>query len=191
MQEAREEVEQILADAKAQADGTRAQAEAEANARRDTILQRARREADALRDQTIAKAQMEAQTLKLGRREELLSRPFAEVRRQLASATQWQDYGQIARQLIREGVERLGGGEIVVRADEETRKVLDDETLEALGQELDARLLAGELLDKGTGVVLETPDGHRRYDNTLETRLTRMQDALRTPVYHILMGETA
>ena len=39
--------------------------------------------------------------------------------------------------------------------------------------------------------MLETPDGHRRYDNTLETRLARMKDDLRTPIYHILMGDAA
>ena len=45
-------------------------------------------------------------------------------------------------------------------------------------------------LEKGTGVVVETHDGHLQYDNTLETRLNRLQNLLRSPVYHLLMGET-
>ena len=59
-----------------------------------------------------------------------------------------------------------------------------------LEKDLAVQLELGEPLERGTGVVLVTADGHRRYDNTLETRLSRMQAALRTPVYHILMGET-
>jgi vacuolar-type H+-ATPase subunit E/Vma4 len=68
--------------------------------------------------------------------------------------------------------------------------MLDGQVLTDLGQELAVQLELGEPLERGTGVVIVTADGHRRYDNTLETRLDRMQAGLRTPVYHILMGDT-
>ena len=57
-------------------------------------------------------------------------------------------------------------------------------------QELAVKLELGEPLERGTGVVIVTDDEHRRYDSTLETRLSRMQASLRTPVYHILMEAT-
>jgi V/A-type H+-transporting ATPase subunit E len=183
------EAGQILADARTQAESIRRQAQTQADAERETILQRARQEAEALRDHTAAAARLEAQTLKLKRREQLLERAFAEARRQLAAAPQWPDYEQIVYRLVREAVERLGAAEVVVRADEETRRVLSDQALAKLGEELGVRLRSGEPLTRSSGAVVETPDGHRRYDNTLETRLARMRDVLRTPVYHILMGE--
>lgn len=189
--DARGEADQILADAQARAEDIRQQAQAQADTERETILQRARQEAGTLRSHAAAAAQLEAQTLKLKRREQLLERVFAEARQQLASALQWPDYEQIARHLVREAAKRLGADEVLVRADEGTRKVLEDDVLADLGEELGMHLRAGELLAQGTGVVLETPDEHRRYDNTLETRLARMQDGLRAPVYHILMGETS
>jgi V/A-type H+-transporting ATPase subunit E len=185
------EAGQILANARTQAEGIRRQAQTQADAEREAILQRARQEAKALREHTAAAAHLEAQTLKLKRREQLLERAFAEARRQLASASQWPDYEQIAHRLVREAVERLGAAEVVVRVDEETRRVLSDEALAELGEELGVRLRDGEPLTRSGGAVVETPDGHRRYDNTLETRLARMRESLRTPVYHILMGETA
>jgi len=195
--DAMEEADQMLADAQAKAEDIRAQAQAQANARRDEILQRAQQEAETLRSHAAAAAQLEAQTLRLKRREQLLERVFAEARRQLASAPQWPDYEQIARRLVREAVERLGADEVLVRADERTRKVLDDEVLADLGKSLPpvggtegGGLRTGAPLTQSTGAILETPDGHRRYDNTLETRLARMQDGLRAPVYHILRGET-
>jgi V/A-type H+-transporting ATPase subunit E len=190
MQDAREEVDQILDDAQARAESIRTQAEAEAGAERDTILQRARRDAEALQEQAIAAAQIEAQTLKLKRREQLLARVFTHVREQLAGAPQWPDYEQIARHLVREALEHLDTDHAVVRADAETSKTLTKDVLAGLASDLGVYLQPGEPLTSGTGIVLETPDGHRRYDNTLETRLARMQDMLRTPVYHILMGET-
>jgi vacuolar-type H+-ATPase subunit E/Vma4 len=48
--------------------------------------------------------------------------------------------------------------------------------------------IKGEL-KQGTGVIVQTEDGRLQYDNTLETRLSRLKNALRSPVYHILMGE--
>jgi V/A-type H+-transporting ATPase subunit E len=190
MTEATEEANTILAEAQAQAESINQQAQAQADAEREAILQRAREETETLRRHTVATAQLEAQTLRLKRREQLLERAFADARRQLGSVPQWPDYVQIARRLVREAVEQLGADELVVRADEETRRVLGDETLAEIGRELGVRLRVGEPLARSTGVVLETPDGHLRYDNTLETRLARVWDALRTPVFHALMGET-
>jgi vacuolar-type H+-ATPase subunit E/Vma4 len=184
------EAGQILADARAQAESIRSQAQTQADAERETILQRARQEAEVLREQTAATAHMEAQTLKLKRREQLLERAFSEARQQLASAPQWPDYEQIVHRLVCEAVEQLGADEVVVRADEETRRVLSDEALADLGKELGVRLRSGEPLTRSSGVVVETPDAHRRYDNRLETRLARMREGLRTLVYRILMGET-
>lgn len=189
MEDAASEAEQILADAHAQAEAIHAEAEAQANAERETRLQRARQTADGLRGQAVAAAQIEAQNLRLKRREQLLTRVFDEARRQLAEAPQWPDYPDIARRLAREAIEMLRADEVVLHADVVTGRLLDERVLDELGQELGIRLSVGAPLGDGTGVVAETADGHRRYDNTLEARLARMQDTLRAPVYRILAGE--
>lgn len=190
MDEAREEARQILADAEAQAGQIHQQAEAQANDEREAILQRAQREAEMLHSQAAATAQLEARTLKLKRREQLLERVFTSARQELATAPQWPDYEQVVRRLVREAVEHLGADEVVVRVDQETQKIINDDILAEIGQALGVQIYAGEPLSQSTGVELATPDGHRRYDNTLQTRLARKQDALRAPVYRILMGET-
>jgi V/A-type H+-transporting ATPase subunit E len=187
--DAKGETEHILDDARARAEGLHQQAEAQANAEREAILQRARQKAETLHSHAMAAAQLEAQTLKLKRREQLLEHIFASARQQLTSAPEWPDYEQIARHLVREAAERLGADEVLMHADEGTQEVLNDDVLADLGKELGVHLRAGEPLTQGTGLVLETPDGHRRYDNTLETRLARTQNTLRAPVYHILTGE--
>jgi vacuolar-type H+-ATPase subunit E/Vma4 len=95
----------------------------------------------------------------------------------------------VARHLVRDAVTHLGSDNVLVRADAETRKVLRPDVLAELATELGVYMRAGEPLSEGTGIVLETPDGHCRYDNRLDTRLARIQSALRTPVYRILVGE--
>jgi vacuolar-type H+-ATPase subunit E/Vma4 len=52
-----------------------------------------------------------------------------------------------------------------------------------------AKFAFGENLEEGTGVVVNAAGGKLHYDNTLETRLSRMQGSLRSSVYKVLMGE--
>jgi vacuolar-type H+-ATPase subunit E/Vma4 len=63
--------------------------------------------------------------------------------------------------------------------------------LDELSKELSGRFSFGGKLEEGTGVVVSASGGKLHYDNTLETRLSRLQGALRSAVYKVLMGESA
>jgi vacuolar-type H+-ATPase subunit E/Vma4 len=187
--EAKGEAQQIVESAQTQAQIIYQETESQVKNEGNALLERARKKADTLRSQAEASARIDAQTLKLQRREQLLAQVFDRAREQLASATQWQDYDQVAHQLVRDAVAHLGSDNVLVRADPQTQKVLTPSVLAELSTEIGVYMRPGEPLAEGTGIVLETPDGHCRYDNRLETRLARIQSALRTSVYRILTGE--
>ena len=189
IQEAQGEAQQIVEGAQTQAQIIYQEAESQVKAEGNVMLERARKKADALHSQAEASARIDAQTLKLKRREHLLTQVFDRAREQLASATQWPDYDQVARQMVRDAVEHLGSDNVLVRADPQTQKVLTPDVLAEMSTEIGVYMRPGEPLSEGTGIILETPDGHCRYDNRLETRLARIQSALRASVYHILTGE--
>ena len=113
-----------------------------------------------------------------------------EAHRQLSSLQQWSDYDRIALDLLREALANLHTDSALIQADKETLQYLTDEVLEKISKELNVKLQVKGSLNQGIGVVVETEDGRRRFDNTLEVRLDRMQDALRAPVYRLLVGET-
>ncbi|HOU14609.1 MAG TPA: V-type ATP synthase subunit E family protein [Anaerolineae bacterium] len=186
---AQQEAQVILDEAKAKADSIRKQAQADAAVESERIRQAAQQTATHHVAQAIARAQLEAQMLKLQRREQLLSRTFDKVREQLPLIPQHTDYRMIVQRLISEAVAHLGDEAFIVQADAVTNHVLDDAFLKDLAQTLNVHLERGAPLETGTGVVLSTANGHRRYDNTLETRLTRIQNDVRTTVFHILTGE--
>jgi vacuolar-type H+-ATPase subunit E/Vma4 len=188
--EARQDAAKITADTESRIESIKRQARGQAEEQRSAILKQAREKAERLRSQAVTSAQLEAQTLKLEHRESLLSKVMSEARRGLTGVKEWPDYVNVVCELIREGAGTLGADSLVIEADETTRGMLEGQVLTDLGQELAVQLELGEPLGRGTGVVIVTTDGHRRYDNTLETRLDRMQASLRTPVYHILMGDT-
>jgi V/A-type H+-transporting ATPase subunit E len=187
--EAEAEARQTLDDARARADGIRKAAEEQSETRRQEIVAQARREVEPLRSQAVASAQLQAQRLGLESREAMLNQVFSAAREALPSAADWPDYPEILCRLIREAGANLAADEISLHADAQTQQHLSDAFLAEMGEQLGAELRRGEVLDGATGIVAETPDGHRRYRNTLEARLQRLQESLRAPVYRLLRGE--
>ncbi len=190
MSEAHSEADQILAEARVKADAIRQSAQEQAEAVRKEVLARASLDAERSRRQIIATAQIKARSIQLESREKSLNNVFEAAQQQLSSVQQWSDYDKTAAGLLREALTHVGASRVQVYADETTRQHLTLALLEKVSKELNVELRLEKPLEHGTGVIVETEDGRRRYDNTLETRLSRMQDALRSPVYHILMGES-
>ena len=186
MAEARDEAEQLHAEAKEKADAIRKRAQEQAESERKVILARAKEDADRLRSQSSATTQLKARSMQLEQREKLLNDVFDEVRKQLDAVKKRPDYGGIATMLAREALSQLKAVEAEVRADESTQKALK---LDELSRELNGKFNFGDKLEDGTGVVVSAASGKLHYDNTLETRLNRLQGSLRSSVYKMLMGE--
>jgi V-type H+-transporting ATPase subunit E len=186
--EAREEAEVMREEAQAKAAAIHKRAQEQAAAERKAILDRANQDAERLRSQANATAQLKARSLQLEHREKLLNSVFEEVRKQLPAVKDRSDYKGIAMMLAREALSQLNAREAEIRADEATQKALD---LSELGKELNGKFSFGDNLEEGTGVVAVASGGKLYYDNTLETRLNRLQDTLRSTVYKVLMGESA
>jgi V/A-type H+-transporting ATPase subunit E len=189
LSEAHAEADRILADARAKADATRQRAQEQAAAERTETLARASQEAERIRQQVIATTQLKARTMQLERREKLLDSTFEAVRQQLPAASHWADYDRIVRDLLREALTHLGADAARVRADQQTQALLTDRMLADISNELGMQVQLGAPLKQGTGVIVETVDGRRQYDNTLEARLGRLRNSLRSAVYRLLVGE--
>jgi len=188
MVEAREEADQLRAEAKEKADAIRQRAQAEAEAERKAILDRAKQDADRFRSQASASAQLQSRSTQLEQREKLLDNVFAEVKKQLDGVKKRSDYGAIVAMLAHEALTQLKATEAEVQADEATQKVLK---LDEISKELNGKFSLGNKLEEGTGIVVSASGGKLYYDNTLETRLNRLQSTLRSSVYKMLMGEKA
>ncbi len=187
--EVRDEAEQIKAEAEEKADAIRKRAQEQAEAERKAILDRAREEAERLRGQAVATAQLKARSLQLSHREQLLERVFKAAKEKLSEAQNRPDYEEIAAMLLREALTQLKVNKAEVRADEATLKTLKKGALQDISKDLNGEFKAGDALEEGTGIVVDAAEGKLHYDNTLETRLRRLQGTLRSSVYQVLTGE--
>ncbi|RPJ51666.1 MAG: hypothetical protein EHM21_02155 [Chloroflexi bacterium] len=183
------EAEKILAEARAKADEISKRGRAQAEAERKRILERAQQEKDRLRGQAVASTELKARNDQLEFREKLLEQVFEATQGKIPSVPQWNHYDEIAIALLKDALLHLKNYPVQVRMDPVMRKQVPESRVEAIAKELNVEVTGVSELSQGTGVVVETVDGHLNYDNTLETRLARMQNSLRAPVYHILMGE--
>jgi V/A-type H+-transporting ATPase subunit E len=189
MGEARAETEELRQRALSKADSIRQRAQESAARERSAILDQAETEARRLRGQSTSTAQMKARALELAHREELLERVFAAVEKRLQAFPERKDYPAIVQHLVKEAVSQLRADSAVLRADKATQLVLSKTVVDEIAREAGVHLTMGEPLDSGTGVIAQASDGRLRFDNTFETRLARMQGAIRSVVYRILMGE--
>lgn len=189
-QRVRADADQVLADAKARANDVREQGQQQAEAERKHILDRATQEAERIRSQAVASAQLKARTRMLERREKLLDDVLDAARQRLPAVQQWTDYDRIVFELAREAVAQLRAERCLIRADQRALEILAGGALAELATTSGRQLGLGEALEGTTGMIAETPDKHRRYDNTLVARLERMRDELRFPVFRLLMGES-
>lgn len=188
--QAESETSQILAEAKEKAEQIRKRARQEAADEKARILDQAKRDGERLRSQAIATTQMKARTMQLESREKLLADVFTSAHEKLSSVPQRNDYEAIVKKLILEAVAQLESKEIKISADKVTGRLITDKMLEELTAEFSGKIELAASLDKGTGIIAATKNGHLTYDNLLETRLEHLENELRSPVYHVLMGET-
>ncbi|MGE5072846.1 MAG: V-type ATP synthase subunit E family protein [Anaerolineae bacterium] len=187
--EARTESDEIRAQAREKAEASKRRAQEEAASVRKSILEHANQDAERLRGQAVATAKLQARSNQLGSREKLLERVFSEVRKQLDVVTKRPYFDALATQLLREALTELRVDKAEIRADDATRKALMKGGLDEVAKELKGQYTFGAPLEEGTGVVVTASNGKLRYDNTLETRLSRLQGPLRSAVYKVLMGE--
>ena len=190
IQQAEADAEKILAEAKTKAEQIRNHAQEVVAADKKRILEKAKNDADRIRSQAIATAQLNARTLILESREKLLVSVFESSMEKIASIQNYNDYPAIVESLALEAINQLAVKKVILHADKITNELLKDSVLKKISAKFDGTIELGEPLKKGTGIVAETVDGHLNYDNTLETRLHRLEGELRSPVYHLLMGET-
>ena len=190
LQQAESEAEQIISEAKTKAQQIQIHAQEEAAAERARILDQAKRDSDRIRSQAIATTQLKARTLQLESREKLLTEVFAEALKKLPSVQQWNDYESIIENLAEEAISQIGSNKVAIHADKFTTKILVDSVLKKLNAKFNGMIEIGDPLENKTGLIAATVNGHLNYDNTLETRLQKLENELRSPVYHLLMGES-
>jgi len=144
---------------------------------------------------TIAAAEMEARRKLLEKKEELVSRIFAEAESELEELRGSQTYMDIIYKLIEEGVTSIGG-DAIIEFGEKDKDIFTPEAIssiesrmaESLGKHLRLQFrCVGRNIS--SGVVIRSGDERAIIDNSFSGRLKRLKEELRGEVSEMLLQE--
>ena len=148
------------------------------------ILETGEKQAESAKRQIIGAAELDARNAQLRSLERAVNEAFDLATRQISSETgASQEKALIS--LIQEGLDVLGSRASIECAAKDRRAV--SSAIRKIGSKAKLSQSDGEIDTMG-GVVLTTPDGSVRFDNTFEARLERMRPTLRKEVAAILTG---
>lgn len=148
------------------------------------ILEGGAKQAESVKRQIIGAAELEARNAQLKSLEKGVNEAF-EAARERVSQVEGAAYEKALARLIQEGLDVVGHHVKVRCASKDKRAVA------AAVKRLDAKArvtIEAEPIEVTGGVVLTTPDGSIRFDNTFEARLERMRAVLRKEVASVLTG---
>lgn len=184
-QEFEAEVLADLQEGRAQAQAAVESARKEAVAAVQRILETSLKQAESLKRQIIGAAELESRDAQLRSLEKAVNGVFGKAVEELKAGS-GSGYEKALGRLVQEGLDIIGPRARVSCGSKDRRAVaaavrrlnggqvkltLDDKSIETFG-----------------GVVLVTPDGSVRFDNTFEARLERSKSTLRKEVAGILTG---
>jgi len=148
------------------------------------ILETSVKQAESVKRQIIGAAELEARNAQLKSLERAVNDAFENATKQISSST-GAAYEEAIQRLIQEGVDVIGPKAKVQCASKDRRAVAS--AARKLGEGAKVSL-EEEPIETIGGVVLTTPDGSVRFDNTFEARLERMKPSLRKEIAAILTG---
>jgi V/A-type H+-transporting ATPase subunit E len=146
------------------------------------ILETGAKQAESVKRQIIGAAELEARNAQLRSLERAVNETFGLATKQIAEAS-GALYQKAMGGLIQEGLDVIGR-RVRVRCASKDRKVVSS-AIRRLRTKAKVSL-DEEPIETAGGVVLTTPDGSVRFDNTFEARLERMKPSLRKEVAAIL-----
>ena len=148
------------------------------------ILETSMKQAESVKRQIVGAAELEARNAQLLSLEKAVNAAFELATSEVASLSGAR-HDDAIRRLIQEGLEVIGAKANVSCASKDRHAAAS--AVRKLGPK--ARVsLDEETVDTIGGVVLTTPDGSVRFDNTFEARLERMKPDLRKDIAAVLTG---
>lgn len=191
--EAQEKADKIIQEAEADVAVINSDAEKVAEAEKNKILDNGKKQSDMKYQQIISEAKMNARRAELGAKEEVIEAAFVKATEDLKIKASNDDteYLESLMNMIKEAVEELGGGDLIVQVKESDIAKVEGQ-LKGLSADLSAKigvsttLVMGEPINAIGGAILKTRNGDIEVNNTIESRLDRFKGLLRSEVANVL-----
>ncbi len=191
-----EVVREAVAEYEARLEEARQRIMRELEAEKESVMQElrrglevVRREVEAERRRRLSGVEAEVKREYLETLENLVRRAISNAIERIRSMRDSDAYRDFLRRSLEEAVDALGSEEVVVESCAEDLKAVKSIASE-LSKERNVRIkVSGKAIDVIGGVRVSRADGTMVYDSTIDYRLSRLSDQLRTVVVRHLLSE--
>lgn len=187
--EANAEAEKMRTEAKAKETEILKEGQLRAERIRTELLEKAKTVGERLSEEQLAEVKIKAKIEWMERREKLLESVFQTARAGIKGLIDTPEYPQALLGLITDAIRQVQSKKVVLHLDHASLGFINKDILNNLRSNLGVEIELGDEIQSGIGVIVSDIDGHRIFDNTLESRLNRKMENLRSEVYKILMEE--
>jgi vacuolar-type H+-ATPase subunit E/Vma4 len=175
---ASEQVQQVKNNAEKEAEAITQEAIQKSESIKTTLMSEARRKAELERnrEQYITREEMKADSVRV--REGLLEQAFLAASKKAEKTRERPDYREILKNLLTEGMAKLGSGEIQIHVDRR-----DESLCREIASELKLTLTIFPDLTTAGGVEIHTRDDAIVVFNTIESRLERAKEVIKQEIF--------
>lgn len=189
------QAEAILRKAREEAEKIQEDAVRQAQHEKQAILVRGQQASDREHQRIVADAKIKVKRKIFDSKEVQINQAFALAEEHLKGLVKKPEYQKILAKLIVESGVVAGGGDLEVQVRADDRKLLTDDVLAGLGQEISKQVgrpaiikLSDASLAAIGGAIVRSANGAIEADNTIDSRMSRLRRELRFNVAEILFG---
>ncbi|ADC68703.1 H(+)-transporting two-sector ATPase E subunit [Methanocaldococcus sp. FS406-22] len=188
LEDAKAEANKIISEAEEEKAKILEKAKEEAEKRKAEILKKGEKEAEMTKSRIISEAKLEAKKKLLEAKEEIIEMAINKLKEELVKLPEQPEYKDKLVNLIKDGAVSLGGGELIVRLNSRDMELIEDSTLWNLEKEIESITKKVTVLKKGDpvdiigGCIIETADGLKSLDNSLEAIFNRNLNVIRARI---------
>jgi len=192
LKDARAKADKILAKAGATEETILAQAKEEAENYYDTAIRDAQTRAEQEKKRIFGNLPLEEQRIARRTRENVIEKAIGQAL-QIISLGEKFDYPASLKLLIIEGALSLGEDTIDCRIRKEDEQILSETFVKSIQDEISAHnhkqakiRIVADPEQRKSGVILESADGRKVFDNTYPARFKRMKNEIRLKIAELL-----
>jgi V/A-type H+/Na+-transporting ATPase subunit E len=192
LEDVRKESEAIIRNAELEAKENLRVGKEEADKAYQSIIDEATKKANEEKRKRASLTDVEIRNRLLQTKEELVETAFEKAVMKLGEFTKTKAYHGFLLELIEKTAKRLGEKKIIIKVNSQDRVWLSQGSLKSISKKLNMDLdLATENENSLGGCIIQTIDEKIFLDNTLDSRLRRLKEELRSKVAKILFSMEA
>lgn len=161
---------------------------------KEKILKDAREKAELIKKKIFSSLNLEKKKITLKTRKEIIEKVLEETRLKFEEFRNTSDYRNFLKNLVVEGVLGLGENEVVVAIGKQDLHFLQENTLKEITKHFagigkSIKIEVSKRDNMGQGVIVEAKSGRSLFDNTISSRIRRLENELRVIIRDVLFGE--